>query len=314
MALKECVSTVDERGRELLEHGTALFPAVCYHDNLEVMKVPWHWHEEIETTIVEGGDIVLSVGGETCRVRPGDGFFINTGVLHGMWPAAAGSCRLRAVLYHPRLVGGGIDSIFYQGYLQPLLSDPCRPYVLLHQSVPWEREALEAIQRAWEACAEEPPGYEFQVRAALSREVFLLCAHCPAERRTPPERTLRAGERIKAMLQHIEEHYGEELTTARIARSAAVSESECLRCFRAMLGTTPIQYVKQLRIQKAAELLLSTGRRVADIAAQCGFQDASYFTRTFREHRGCSPAEYRRNRGLATPETSPHPLPPDQHH
>ena len=93
-----------------------------------------------------------------------------------------------------------------------------------------------------------------------------------------------------------------------------MSESECLRCFRAMLGTTPIQYVKQLRIQKAAELLLSTGRRVADIAAQCGFQDASYFTRTFREHRGCSPAEYRRNRGLAAPETSPHPLPPDQHH
>ena len=67
-------------------------------------------------------------------------------------------------------------------------------------------------------------------------------------------------------------------------------------------------------VTKAAELLLSTGRRVADIAAQCGFQDASYFTRTFREHRGCSPAEYRRNRGLAAPETSPHPLPPDQHH
>ncbi len=293
MALKECISTVDAQGRELLEHGTALFPAVCYHDDLETMTVPWHWHDEIETSIVEGTDAVISVGGETCRVKPGDGYFINTGVLHGMWPAGPGRCRLRAVLYHARLVGGGVDSIFYQGYLQPLLSDPCRPYIVFRQEVPWEREVLLAIQRAWEACACEPRGYEFQVRDALSREIFLLSEHCPAERQIPSERALRAGERIKVMLQYIQEHYGEALTTGCIAGSAAVSESECLRCFRAMLGTTPIQYLKQLRVQKAAALLLATERRVADIAAQCGFQDASYFTRTFRAYQGCTPAEYR---------------------
>lgn len=296
MALKECVTTVDDQGRELLEHGTALFPAACYHDDLETMTVPWHWHEEIETTIVEGTDAIISVAGRTFRVQPGDGFFINTGALHGMWAAGPGRCRLRAVLYHPRLVGGGLDSIFYQGYLQPLLSDPCRPCVILHRDVPWEREALEAIERAWEAGAREPPGYEFQVRAALSQEVFLLWSHCPAERRSPPERALRAGERIKVMLQYIQEHYGEELTTGRIAQSAAVSESECLRCFRAMLNTTPIQYVKQLRLHRAAELLLSTRESVAEIAARCGFQDPSYFTRSFREVYRRTPSEYRERR------------------
>ena len=293
MALSECISTVDERGRELLEHGTALFPAACYHDDLETMRVPWHWHEEIETSIVEGSDAIISVGGETCRVQPGDGYFINTGVLHGMWPAGPGRCRLRAVLYHPRLVGGGMDSIFYQGYLQPLLSDPCRPYIVFRRDVPWEREALEAVGQAWEACVREPPGYEFRVREALSRQVFLLSGHRPAERKPPSEGALRTGERIKVMLQYIQEHCGGELTAGDIARSAAVSDSECRRCFRAMLGTTPIQYVKQLRVQRAAELLLTTDRRVADIAAQCGFQDISYFTRTFRELRGCTPQQYR---------------------
>ena len=152
MALKECISTVDAQGRELLEHGTALFPAVCYHDDLETMTVPWHWHDEIETSIVEGPDAVISVGGETCRVRPGDGFFINSQVMDLKENAAGpGRCRLRAVLYHARLVGGGVDSIFYQGYLQPLLSDPCRPYIVFRQEVPWEREVLQAekIVRAY---------------------------------------------------------------------------------------------------------------------------------------------------------------------
>lgn len=307
MALSRCIGETDGQGRELLDHGTALFPAACYHDDLEKGEVPWHWHDEIETTVVEGGAAVVSVGGESYVVQPGDGFFISAGALHGMWPAGPGPCRLRAVLFHPRLVGGGMDSIFWQRYLQPLLSDPCRQCVCFSREVPWEREALQAVEEAWQACAGEPPGYEFRMREELSREVFLLSQHRPAVQTPPSEKALRDTERIKIMLQYIQEHCGEELTTAKIARSAAVSESECLRCFRAMVGTTPIQYVKQLRIQRAAELLASTERRIADIGAACGFQEMSYFAKTFRTLKGKTPSAYRaaaREGGIA-PSAAP---------
>ena len=63
-----------------------------------------------------------------------------------------------------------------------------------------------------------------------------------------------------------------------------------------MLNTTPIQYVKLLRLQRAAELLLSSPESVAEIGARCGFQDPSYFTRSFRERYGCTPSEYRERR------------------
>ena len=294
MALSECLSTVNEQGRELLDHGTALFPLACYHDDLERMRVPWHWHDEVETTIVEGGAAIIAAGGERQLVKPEDGFLINTRVLHGMWPAGPGKCCLRAVLFHPRLVGGSMDSIFYQKYLQPLLSDAGRQFLIFHQDVPWEREVLQWIQAAWQACAEEPRGYEFQVRHALSQEVLLLSEHCTAAPQDPSPKALRNDQRIKAMLQYIQENLCEELSTRSIARSANLSESECLRCFRAMVGTTPIQYVKQLRLHRSAELLLSDpSLSVAEAAARCGFQDASYFTKTFREARGCTPSEYR---------------------
>lgn len=293
MALSRCVGATDGQGRELLEHGTALFPVACYHDDLEMDQVPWHWHDEIETTVVEMGDVVLSVGGKNYTVKEGDGYFINGGALHSVWPVRPGPCRLHAVLFHPRLVGGSVDSIFWQGYLHPLLSDPGRQCIPFTRSVPWEREVLQAVEGAWRACAEEPPGYEFQVREALSREICLLSQHHPAEQKAPSEKVLRDGERIKIMLQYIQSRYGEELTTAQIARSAAVSESECLRCFRAMVGTTPIRYVRQLRVQRAAELLAGTDQRIADIAAACGFQEMSYFAKTFRALKGRSPSEYR---------------------
>ena len=48
-------------------------------------------------------------------------------------------------------------------------------------------------------------------------------------------------------------------------------------------------------MQKAAELLISTKHGVAEIGAQCGFLDASYFTKSFREWKGISPSEYRKS-------------------
>lgn len=295
MALSVCgpVST-DRQGRELAGHGTALFPVACYHDNISETAVSWHWHEELEILVVEAGAARVSVNGTDHIVQQGEGFFINTGVLHGVWPEGEGPCRLHSVVFHPRLVGGGVDSILWQKYLEPLLCGPDRPCVHFTGGREWERAASRAVRGAWQACASEAEGFEFDVREQLSRLIFLLSKNCPGAEKKPTERALRDGARIKVMLQYIREHYGEALTLAKIAGSASISESECLRCFRNMIGSTPVQYVRQVRIQKAAELLESTGRKISDIGAECGFLEMSYFAKTFRELKGCTPGDFRK--------------------
>lgn len=295
MALSSCgpVAT-DQQGRELIEHGTPLFPVACYHDNISEADVPWHWHNELEILVVETGTARAAVNGTDCIVRQGEGFFVNSGALHGVWSEGTEPCRLQSVVFHPRLVGGSVDSIIWQKYLEPLLSDPCRSCVYFSNTQEWERDASKAIQEAWQVCVSEAEGFELAVREWLSRFIFLLVKNCPAAEKKPSEKTLRDGERIKVMLQYIQEHYAEELTLAKIAKCAAVSENECLRCFRSMIGSTPIQYVKQVRIQKAAELLASTDRKISEIGMECGFQEMSYFAKTFRELKGCTPGAFRR--------------------
>ena len=245
--------------------------------------------------MIETGTARVSVNGTDYIVRQGEGFFINAGALHGVWSGETESCCLHSVVFHPRLVGGSVDSILWQKYLEPLCSDPCRPCVHFVNAREWEAAATRAIQAAWQSCVSEADGFEFAVREQLSRIIFLLAKNCPTAEKRPSEKTLRDGERIKRMLQYIQEHYGGELTLASIAESAAVSESECLRCFRSMTGSTPIQYVKQVRIQKAAELLMSADRKISDIGAECGFQEMSYFAKTFRELKGCTPGEFRKH-------------------
>lgn len=295
MALSVCgpVST-DRQGRELIDHGTPLFPVACYHDSISKKYVPWHWHDELEVLVIETGTARVSVNGTDYTARQGEGFFINSGALHGVWNKEPEPCYLQSVVFHPRLVGGSVDSILWQKYLGPLLSDPCRSCIHFINMQEWEKAASKAIQAAWESCVSETAGFEFEVREQLSKLIFLLSQNCPAAERKPSEKAMRDGERIKIMLQYIQEHYNGELTLAKIAKSASVSENECLRCFRSMIGSTPIQYVRQVRVQKATDLLISTNRKISDIGAECGFQEMSYFAKIFRELKGCTPGEFRR--------------------
>lgn len=296
MIIPDCTITTDPQGRELLTHGNIAFPIAIYHDNLATHGCSWHWHNELELFIVTEGAVSASAGTEKYILHKGEGLFCNATVLHEVSSIVSEPCYLHSIVFHPRLVGGSIDSIYWQNYLHPLLSDLSLPGVALSPDVPWNAELLSCIEVVWHACKNEAPGYEFFVREQLSKAVFLINANCSVPNRKPNTKTLRDGIRIKQMLQFIHAHYQDSITITQIAESAMISESEALRCFRSMLNTTPIQYVKQYRLECASRLLTSTDEKIVTIGIKCGFQEMSYFARSFHEKYGCTPSDYRQSR------------------
>ena len=99
--------------------------------------------------------------------------------------------------------------------------------------------------------------------------------------------------RIKKSLLFIERNFSGNITLKHIAKSANISESTCLRLYKTVLGVTPIKYLMTFRIKKAAEeLIQGNGRSISEIAYSCGFSDASYFNRCFRNEYGSTPSEY----------------------
>lgn len=296
MALSPCAVRTDEEGRELAEHGQALFPVACYEDDLTVETVPWHWHEEWEAVVVESGQALVHAGNESCLLSPGEGFFLNAGVLHAVESVGPAGCLLHSVVFHPRLVGGSIDSVFWQSYVAPLLADTRCTLCLLNENTPWRAQAAGQVEQAWQSIVEEASGYEFAVRAALSRLVALLFGHYSSAAKLPDAKALRDDQRMKTMLNFLYQNYARPLQVAQIAASASLSESECLRCFRGSIGVSPIRQLRLIRIQKAAGLLVQTEEKVEDIGAACGFLDPSYFIKSFRRVKGCTPAAYRQTR------------------
>lgn len=294
MALSTCNTMVDEHGRELLEHGTIAFPIACYHDDFRVCDVPWHWHEEWEAVLITNGSCLVAAGNQKQYLQSGEGFFIHSSALHGCWDIENSGCTFHSMVFHPRLVGGSPDSIFHQHFVQPLLNHTGPELLVLKPDIPWQNQALEAIENTWQQCVMEKEGFHFRVRNSLSELIWLLHSHLsPAVSSVSPKH-LRDAHRIKTMLSCIHNHFGTELSTSDIASSASISESECLRCFRTTIGITPIQYLKQYRIWQASRMLKDTQCRISDIAASCGFQDMSYFTKSFREQMNCTPSQYRK--------------------
>ena len=295
MAIETCNITVDRHGQELVRHGTSDFPVACYQDDLSVNQVPWHWHEELEAVIVTEGALLLGCGSEQYAVHAGEGFFINSGIIHGCWDYNGSHCRIHSIVFHPRLIGGTPDSVYFQKYLYPLMDNRITGSLLLSPKSPWQAEILRHIESAWQSVHQEPSGYEFEVWHHLSNIILLLHHNLPTGITSSNLKSLRDAQRIKVMLQFIHEHYAERITVAEIANRASISDSECLRCFRATLRLTPIQYLRQYRIQQASNLLRSTQETVSTIAHACGFDDLSFFAKTFRALKGVAPSQYRDN-------------------
>lgn len=293
MDFPTCDISTTANGRELTTHGTEGFPSGFYLSDLYLHPLPWHWHDEIELLILTKGTVRFKTLSSEFILKEGDGLFFNSGVLHAAWDNDENEMVIHSIVFHPRLIGGYEGSIYWDKYLNPLLTDPSLKSIHFSKNISWQKEILNLIEESWQAGFYEKKEYEFNVRANLSHIIALLLSKNNSVQLPLSEKQLRDNHRMKSMLQYIEAHLSDSIEITEIAQAALISVSECLRCFKHSIGTTPIQYVKQLRIQKAAELLSFTELTITEVAVACGFQEMSYFSKTFRQTHGCTPSEFR---------------------
>lgn len=302
MELSMCPIRISSQGRELTTFGSSLFPSACYEDCLRYDDLPWHWHNEWELIRIIDGAADIKAGNNCYIISEGDGIFVNSGVLHSIGNARRKISRLHSVIFHPRLIGGGQDTIYWQKYIHPFLENASADSICLDQAVTWQRDVLDSLERTWKIHMSEDYGYEFLIREEMSHVLYTLITHNPPAPASPSPRSLRNSKRMKAMLAYIHTHYSESVTIGQVAASASISVSEALRCFQSSIGRTPGQYLRHFRIHQAEKLLETTDDKIIDIGIQCGFSEMSYFAKSFREVHGCTPSEYRkRSAGTESP-------------
>jgi transcriptional regulator GlxA family with amidase domain len=98
---------------------------------------------------------------------------------------------------------------------------------------------------------------------------------------------------VRRSTDHILSHLADDLSTATLARLAGASQRHLSRLFIASVGTTPAQYVRRVRTEAAAHLLVSTSLPMSAVARRCGFGSTESLRQAFLDRYGVPPSQYR---------------------
>lgn len=97
------------------------------------------------------------------------------------------------------------------------------------------------------------------------------------------------------MIKYIESNYQDELYLKDLSAKFFINQVYCCKLFKSLLGKTFSEYVTELRIKKACEMLKSTDLSIDQVATKVGYVDYYYFNKVFKKQCGITPAKYRKS-------------------
>jgi len=110
---------------------------------------------------------------------------------------------------------------------------------------------------------------------------------------------------IRPAINYIDANYDKPISLAEIARASHLSVSRLAHIFKEQMGITIIDYLTSVRIERAKQLLLATDQNCTEICFEVGYNNQSYFTRTFKGLVGMTPRQFRaknlRREKISTP-------------
>ena len=102
-------------------------------------------------------------------------------------------------------------------------------------------------------------------------------------------------EKLKVILKYVENHFQERITIQDVASYCDYSQSHFMKYFKHAMGVSFIEYLNDYRLTMAAKLLLASDSTILSVSQEVGFENLSYFNRSFKRKYGQTPSAYRKD-------------------
>ena len=152
---------------------------------------------------------------------------------------------------------------------------------------------LDAVQQVYRQSSEQQPGWDLIARGQMSS---LLGRLVQSKRIFSGKPNSKDVEFCIRVLQYLESHYAQEITSRDVAQEFSYTQSYFCRLFQENFGMPFQKYLCLFRLARVRLLLCEPETAVIEAAEQVGFHNASYFSRMFREEFGCTPAAFQHKR------------------
>lgn len=273
---------------ELKQHGTDDFPFELYRVSALHPKyeMAFHWHAQLELIRVKSGELSLTLDNRNSLLHAGETAIINSETVHGATPR---DCSYECIVFNLDFLKTGNAAC--DAFLENLL---------MHNSFleerPTDERTVSLIHQIFDELGKPTDGFAFKV-LGLFHELLgemqqkkLFNSHLPPTKGQDEKKVIR----LKLVLKFIRDNFALDITLDDMAAVAGFSCKYFCKFFKDMTGTTPVNYLMAYRIERAARKLLGSDLSITQIAYDCGFNDLSYFIKTFKNFKHVSPKEYRK--------------------
>ena len=284
-----------ENYQEKKSHGALTFPYTTYPCSipLDFAKVPLHWHDEMEIIYIKKGQGIVTVDFITYEIKARDILVILPGQLHSIEQKKGQSMEYENIIFQLDMLFPRQEDLCVNEYFLPLLQRQLEiPVYLTTEWDSYEAAAL-CLDQADLLCGSRPPAYQLSVKAQLFQFFYILFSHSAPVQKTHTPVKSRSLDKAKVIFKYIETHYMENLTIKEMADTCGSSQSHFMKFFKTSFGTSFVSYLREYRLTVASRLLLSSSSPILTIAQETGFDNLSYFNRSFKAMFGVPPREFR---------------------
>ena len=263
----------------------------------------WHYHPEVELTLIVRGRGIRFVGDSAVEFADGDVCLLGADIPH-CWAShkdADPGVRSLVVHFRPETWGQPFWNLPELRGISRLLADARRGLEV-------RGSARREVEQLFLVLQQQQPG-------SLPRfDTLLEMLHCIAQSRdvTPlaaaasePIHPSEATGKLGKIIGYIHAHLGPDLTQREVAEAAHLSPAAFSQFFRRSLGTSYVHYINELKIRNACRALLDTNQPVTEIAFNAGFNNLSHFNAQFRRLRRLSPRAFRQQAQSAERTNAP---------
>lgn len=250
-----------------------------------------HWHDQIQFFYCARGNAVIRCNSKEFEVSDNDFVIINSKELHYIESVSEGLTLYLIKIDLTFIYSNKADSIQAQ-FLTPLSQN----LILFENVVRNDESLLRCVNRMIHEYFTKEIGFELAIKSQVYDLIVILLRGYI--KKIYNESELKSKmlllQRFKDVIDYIENNFTEKIDLEKLSKIAGFSKGHFCRLFKQITGMSAIDYINNLRINKAFDLLKNSDLNITEIAVSCGFSDSNYFSRIFKNHKKISPMQMKK--------------------
>lgn len=260
-----------------------------------------HTHDYIQIWYVMGGCCRHWVNNRSYTLTRGNMFVLPPFVNHNIQVVTKEDvsiigCEFTASFINENIsCHGDSNSLFDFTYLEPFLvsSELVRPR--LHISGATQEKVEKLLLDMLKEYQNKEKYYQIHIKADVLKLLAIVAREYETQGNAENHELFeKFRDAINSSVNYINENYTNRIYIEDVCKIAMMSQTYFSHLFKQITGKTFIEYINNLRVRKAVEMLINNNNSISDICFAVGFNDTTYFNKVFKKETGLTPGQYRK--------------------